>query len=79
MTEVTEDNIFNLHKVDGPRLCMPPPATMETVMEVFNEDRMAHPHTMHVFALPRLMPYLWMQYLGKDADVLVTITTGDHF
>ena len=24
LTEVTKDNMFDLHKVEGPRLCMPP-------------------------------------------------------
>ena len=48
LTEVTKDNLFNLHKVEGPRLWMPPPAAMETVMEVFSEDRIAHPKQVHV-------------------------------
>ena len=43
LTEVTKDNIFDLHKVEGQRLWMSPPSAMETIMEVFNEDRMAHP------------------------------------
>ena len=28
--------MFKLHKVNGTQLWMPPPATMETMMEVFN-------------------------------------------
>ena len=48
-------------------------------MEVFNKDIMAHPKQAHVFVVPRLMPHLWRKHLGKDSDVLITITTGDHF
>ena len=52
---------------------------MEMIMEVFNEDRMAHPKQAHMFVVPRLMTHLWRKPLGKDADVLVTITDEDHF
>ena len=80
LTEVTKDNLFDLHKVEeGPRLWMPPPATMGSIMEVFNEDRMVHPCQTHVFVIPRLVTYLRRQHLGKDTDVLVTIAAGDHF
>ena len=48
-------------------------------MELFNEDRMAHPKRAHVFVVPRLMTHLWRKKLGKDAVVLMTITIGDHF
>ena len=78
LTEVTKDNLFDLHKVEGPRLWMPP-AAMETIMEVFNEDRMAHRKRAYVFVVPRLMTHPWRKQLGKDADVLMIITAGDHF
>ena len=58
---------------------MPPPVAMETAMKVFNKNRMAHPKRAHLFVVPRLMTYLCRKQLGKDADVLMTITTGDHF
>ena len=79
LTEVTKDNLFDLHKVEGPRLWMPPPTSMETVMEVFNKDRMAHPRRTHVFVVPMLMTHLWRLHLGKDVDILMTITAEDHF
>ena len=44
-----KDNLFNLHNVEYPKLWMTPPAAMETVMGVFNEDRMTHPNQAHVF------------------------------
>ena len=78
-TEVTKDNLFNLHKLEGPRVWMPPPAAMETVMEVCNEDRMAHSKRAHVFVVPRLITHLWRKHLEKDADVLMTITDRDNF
>ena len=74
-----QELFFDLHKVEDPRLWMPPPDAMETIMEMFNEDRMAHPKQAHLFVVPRLMVQLWRKHLGKDADVLMTITAKDHF
>ena len=34
LAKVTNDNMFGLHKVEGPRLWMPPLAAIETIMEV---------------------------------------------
>ena len=79
LTEVTQDNLFDLHKVDGTSPWMPPPSTMETMMIVYNQDRMAHARNLHVFAVSGLMAHLWMKHLGKDADFLMTIATEDHF
>ena len=79
LTEVTKDNLFDLDTVEGPQLWMPPPAAMETIMEVFNEDRMAHHCRAHIFVVPRLMTHLWRKQLGKDSDVLMNIAAGDYF
>jgi hypothetical protein len=76
---LTPEDWFELHTMDEPRLWMPPPAAMETVMEMFNEDRMAHPHIPHVFLLPRLMTHLWRKQLKKDADVVFTLSAGSSF
>ena len=32
---------------------------MEVVMEMYNEDRIAHPWNTHIFAVLRLMTHLW--------------------
>ncbi|KAL7533011.1 hypothetical protein ACHAXR_004993 [Thalassiosira sp. AJA248-18] len=71
--------MFELQHVEGARLWMPPPAAMETVMELFNEDRIAHPWNPHVFAVPRLMTHLWRKNLFKGADLHFTVTVGEHF
>ena len=57
----------------------PPPEAMETVVELFNEDSLAHPHTPHVFAVPRLMTHLWRNHLSKDSYVLFTVNVGPSF
>ena len=57
-TDVTKDNLFDLYKVKGPRLWMPQPVAMETIIEVCNEDRMAHPHQVHVFVIHRPVTHL---------------------
>ena len=43
LTLLASDHWFQLWKVPGPRLWAQPPAAMETVMEVSNEDHLAHP------------------------------------
>ena len=68
---------FLLHKINSPRLWMPAPAAMETALELFNEDRLMHPHIPHVFCVPRLMTNLWRKQLSKDADVVVTLGCGN--
>ena len=79
LVEVTKDNMFELKDVVGSRLWMLPPAAMETALEMFAEDRVAHPWNAHVFAVPQLMTHLWRHSLGKDADLSFTVTTGNHF
>ena len=49
---------------------------METVVEVSNEDLLAHPYTPHMFAIPRFINHLWRRKLSKDAEVLFTINVG---
>ena len=70
---------FTLYLEESPRLWLPPPAAMETVVELFNEDRLVHPHIPHVFAIPSLMTHLWRKTLSKDADVLFSIKPGAPF
>ena len=49
---------------------------METVLEVFNEDRIAHPWNLHIFVVPRLMTHLWRKNLTKGADVVFEVQVG---
>ena len=70
---------FELHNIWEPRLWIPPPAAMETVVEIFNEDRLAHPQIPHVFAVPCLMTHVWRKALSKDADVLFSVKPGASF
>ncbi|KAL7468881.1 hypothetical protein ACHAXS_009127 [Conticribra weissflogii] len=76
---LTPEDWFTLYEIEEPRLWIPPPAAMETVVEMFNEDRLVHPHIPHVFAVPRLMTHLWRKQLGKDADVMFTVGVGSGF
>ena len=70
---------FQLHTQDRPIHWTPPPAVMETVVGLFNEDRLAHPHTPHVFSIPRLMTHLWMKHLSKEVHVLLIVNVGPSF
>ena len=79
LQHLSPEDWFQLSDIKAPRLWTPPPAAMEAVMELFNEDRIVNPHFPHVFAIPRLMTHLWRKALSRDADVLFTVQTGDHF
>ena len=46
---------------------------------MFNEERIVHARRAHMIVVPRLMTHLWITHLGKDVDVLMIITAGDHF
>ena len=69
---------FELPNNKSPRLWVPP-AAMEIVMELFNDDHMVHPHIPHMFAIPCLMAHLWRKQLSKDTDVVFTVKTGSFF
>jgi len=73
------DDWFELYDNDSPRLWSPPPGAMETVIELFNEDRLAHPTMSHVFVIPRLMTHLFRRSLGKDADLMFEAASGSWF
>jgi hypothetical protein len=68
---------FSLHEIEEARLWMPPPAAMETVISLFNEDRLTRPDIPHVFCVPRLMTNLWRKALSKDADVSFEVDVGN--
>jgi hypothetical protein len=79
LEEVTAETMFELKDLKTARLWLVAPAVMETALELFCEDRMAHPQWPHVFVIPRLMTHMWRKDLGKDADVLFTIPAGANF
>eukprot|EP00986_Skeletonema_menzelii_P007431 scaffold2926_cov176-Skeletonema_menzelii.AAC.1 len=70
---------FRLQEIKGHRLWIPPPAAMETVMELFAEDHLVNPHLAHVFIVPRLMTHLWRRQLFRDADVHFYVYAGAPF
>ena len=70
---------FRLYEIKGHRLWIPPPAAMETVMELFAEDHLVNPHLAHVFVVPRLMTHLWRKQLMRDADVFFYVYAGHPF
>ena len=79
LVEVDHSRWFELQGVSGPRLWVPPPAAMATALEVFYEDRIAHPWKPHVFVVPRLMTHMWRKSLSKDAGLVFTVQVGEHF
>ena len=79
LKRLSPDDWFDMHTQDRPRLWTPPSSDMETVVEIFNEYRLAHSHIPHVFAIPRLMNHLQRRQLSKDADVLFTVNVVPYF
>ena len=79
LVKLEPEDWFSLKDIVGHRLWMPPPAAMETIVELFNEDRMVNPHLTHVFVIPRLMTHLWRKQLFKDADVNFYVKAGAPF
>ena len=70
---------FRLREIPGHRLWVPPPAAMETVMELFADDHLVNPHLAHVFIVPRLMTHLWRKHLLKDSDLSFYVHRGAPF
>ena len=60
-------------------LCTPPPETIETLVGLFDEYCLAHPHIPHFFTIPHFITRLWINQLSKDADVLFTVNVGPYF
>ena len=79
LKSLSPDDCFQLYTQDIPRLWTPLPAAIETVVGVFNEDLLVHPHIPHVFSIPHLMTHLCRRQLSKDVDVLFTINVGLSF
>ena len=52
---------------------------MEMVVELFNEDSIAHPWNPHVFVVPRLITYIWQKNLLKEADLFFEVAVGELF
>ena len=78
LAELTKEKMFKVHMVKGACLLAPPPAVMETAMELFNKDRIAQPWNPRVFVVPGLMTHCWQKSLSKDADLLFQAQDGDH-
>ena len=76
---LTPEDWFGLRDIKGHRLWLAPPAAMETVMELFDEDRIVNPHLAHVFVIPRLMTHLWRKKLFRDADLRFYVRAGVPF
>jgi hypothetical protein len=79
LAEVTGETMFELKDLKAARLWLLAPAVMETALDLFSDDRLAHPHWPHVFVIPRLMTHMWRKVLGKDADVLFTVPARVSF
>jgi len=79
LRDLTPEDWFSLYGLTTPRFWSPPPSAMETVMELFNEDRLMNPHLPHVFAVPRLITHLWRKALSKDADLMFSVEPGTPF
>ena len=79
VTKRGKDEWFELQNVPDPRLGIPPPSAMGTVLKVFNENCLTHPWNPDVFVVPFPMTHLWRRNLGKDMDVIFTVQVEKNF
>ncbi len=79
LQNITSKNMFKLRDVTGGWLWMLPPAAMETAIELWSKDRLAHPQWSHVFVVPSLMTHFWRKDLMKRADLFFTVPVGAPF
>ena len=56
LEEVTLETMFELRDMQAARLWVMAPAVMETALELFGDDRLAHPQWPHVFVISHLQP-----------------------
>ena len=54
-------------------------AAMETDLDLMLEARLKRPYKTHIVVIPHLMKLLWRIKMGKEADLLLTITVGIPF
>ena len=52
LEEVTPETMFGLKDMQAARLWVMAPAVMETALELFGNDRFAHPKWPHAFVIP---------------------------
>jgi len=79
LEEVSVETMFELKDLKAARLWLVAPAVMETALELFGDDRLAHPQWPHIFVIPQLMTHMWRKNLGKDTGVLFTVPAGVNF
>ena len=76
LTILSAEGWFTEGHVSGRYLWANPPTEMEVVLEMIAEVIQKKTFVMHVFVCPLLMTHLWRKKLGKNMDLMFTITTG---
>ena len=79
LKKLVQDDWFEWYRQDMSRIWTTSPTAMETVVELFNGDRLVHPHILHVFSISCVITHLWRKQLSKDVDVLFTVNVGLYF
>ena len=79
MKKLETEDWFELHTQDITRLWKPPPAAMETVVELFNEDHLAYPHIPQVFAIPKFDETPVDKAIIQGRGCFSTINVGPSF
>ena len=54
-------------------------AAMENDLYLLLEAQLKRPYKTHIVVIPHLMKLLWRIKMGKEADLLLTITVGIPF
>ena len=52
------------------------PATAETSLDLLLKSRLQQPYKSHVVVVPWLITFSWRKHMGKEVDLLFTVTVG---
>ena len=70
---------FPVASKEGIYLWTPPPAVADVALEFLRESIHRRPTAIHIFVVPKLMPYLWRKSLLKTCDFSFYIDAGHNF
>jgi hypothetical protein len=68
---------FEKHDPHGCYIWCPAPAAAKQSVAQLGLSNLKRPTLLHIVIIPRLMTALWRKVLGKIADVILTLPTGN--
>jgi hypothetical protein len=79
LTHLDPDGWFTTGMTQGNFLWTPAPAIADVAAEQMARAVHKHPHSFHMFVVPRLMTSRWRRRVSKMSDCYVTLTAGFEY